>query len=242
MLSWTSAYRTDVGAVRTINEDAVLSRPEDGFWAVIDGMGGQAAENVASAAIVYALTHAEFLPDLADFIDLLDDSLTAVNAQLRAYSKEELNGRTIGATLAAMILGERTGVCLWAGDCRLYRLRGTELTRISRDHTSLQDLIDSGVISLDQVREFAPEASITRGLGLEDNVILATAVFAPLAGDTYLLCSDGLYNQLNDEALVSYLNLPAENAVQGLINAANESGARDNVSAVVVKLSEVAHD
>lgn len=238
MLTWTSAHATDVGARRKINEDAVMARPEDGFWAVADGMGGHAAGDVASSALAHALTHVAFQSDLADFVDAIDDAVLAVNGQLREYARSELSGRTMGTTVVSLVLGEHTGACLWVGDSRLYRLRQGELRRLSHDHSAVQELVDAGVISAEQAAEHPQANVITRAVGAAEEMLVATVVFAPEPGDTYLLCSDGLYNEVPEPVIGRHLDLPAEAATKALLADALAAGARDNVSVVVVKLRE----
>lgn len=240
MLTWTSAHATDVGAKRKINEDSLMVRPEDGFWAVADGMGGHAAGDVASAAITHALTHLQRDPELADFVDAVEDVILAVNQQLRDYARNELGGRTVGSTVVSLILNERTGVCLWAGDSRLYRLRAGQLSRVSRDHSAVQELVDAGVITAAQAQGHPNSNVITRAVGGNEVLYVDAAVFAPEPGDTYLLCSDGLYNEVNDDSIRRKLGFDAPGAAARLLQEALDNGARDNVSLVVVKLEEAA--
>lgn len=240
MLTWTSAHATDVGAKRKINEDAVMLRPEDGFWVVADGMGGHAAGDVASAAIVHSLSHTRRESDLPDFVDAVEDALHAVNQQLRDYARDELGGRTVGSTVVSLILGHHTGVCLWAGDSRLYRLRQGQLSRISRDHSAVQEMVDAGVITPAQAQQHPQSNVITRAVGGNEVLLVDSAVFAPEAGDTYLLCSDGLYNEVPEDVIRRKLGLGVEEAVAHLLDETLTHGARDNVSIVVIKLTEAA--
>ena len=238
MLTWTSAQATDVGGKRKINEDSLMARPDDGFWAVADGMGGHAAGDVASAAVVHSLQHAPRQEELADFVDSIEDSLHAVNLQLREYARNELNGRTVGSTVVSMVLGQRTGVCLWAGDSRLYRLRKGQLSRISRDHSAVQELVDAGVISQGQAENHPNSNVITRAVGGAEQLFVDAAVFAPEGGDIFLLCSDGLYNEVPDDLIRRKLALEPAAAATSLLDAALEHGARDNVTLIVIKVAE----
>lgn len=238
MLTWTSAEATDVGGKRKINEDSLMMRPEHGFWAVADGMGGHAAGDVASAAVVHSLKGAPWMDELADFVDVIEDALHAVNQQLRDYARNELNGRTVGSTVVSMVLGQRTGVCMWAGDSRLYRLRKGLLTRVSRDHSAVQELVDAGVISQAQAEHHPNSNVITRAVGGAEHLFCEVAVFYPAVGDVYLLCSDGLYNEVPDDLIRRKLMLEPEAAAASLLDAALEHGARDNVTLIVVKLAE----
>ncbi len=150
MLVWTSAQATDIGAKRKINEDAVLSRPDIGLWAVADGMGGHAAGDVASQAVIDALC--QVTPDaaLSDCVDAIEDKLLLVNQNLRRHGQEALGGRTLGTTVVSLFVLDGMGACLWAGDSRLYQYRAGVLRRVSHDHSAVQEMIDSGMITADQ--------------------------------------------------------------------------------------------
>ena len=102
MLTWTSAEATDVGAKRKINEDNMLSRPDIGLWVVADGMGGHAAGDVASQEVITAMAQLKATPDLADFVDAIEDKLLLVNHQLRKHGQESLGGRTLGTTIVSL--------------------------------------------------------------------------------------------------------------------------------------------
>ena len=241
MIAWTSSHASDVGCKRRINEDAVLSRPDDGFWAVADGMGGHAAGDVASNAIVHALTSTHRPSGFADFIDKVEDTLIDVNSQLRAYSRDQLGGRTVGSTVVAMVLDAQVGCCLWAGDSRLYRWRDGVLVRLSKDHSAVQELVENGVISQDEADTHPKSNVITRAVGGADELYLDALLFQPLPGDVYLLCSDGLYNEVGAADIAAALVFPVTQACQSLMDLALERGARDNVSLVVIGVSGVAN-
>ena len=145
--TWQSAQETHRGKVRKNNEDAVLSRPEAGLWAVADGMGGHQAGDVASLAIASGLAELNMNGSLADGVDLVDDKLLEVNEGLRLHARVECQGGTVGSTVVAMLTKERVGAVLWAGDSRLYRLRGSNLEQITRDHNPISDLLDTGSVS-----------------------------------------------------------------------------------------------
>lgn len=236
MITWTSAFATDVGSKRKINEDALLARPEAGLWAVADGMGGHAAGDVASNAVIHPLALMERPPALADFVEAVEAALMSVNQQLREYAENELEGRTVGSTVVSLLLSERTGVCLWAGDSRLYRLRAGQLTRLSRDHSAVQDMVEAGLISQREADHHPKSNVITRAVGGGEHLLVDSAVFAPAPGDTYLLCSDGLYNEVPEDSIRRKLGLAPEEAVRRLIDEALHNGGRDNVTVVVVRL------
>ncbi|MES2919861.1 MAG: protein phosphatase 2C domain-containing protein [Pseudomonadota bacterium] len=239
MIAWTSAAATDVGSKRKINEDALLARPEAGLWVVADGMGGHAAGDVASHAVIHPLSQIEFHEALADFVEAVEDSLLLVNQQLRDYARNELGGRTVGSTVVSLILSQRTGVCLWAGDSRLYRLRQGQLTRLSRDHSAVQEMVEAGAITQAEADRHPQSNVITRAVGGAEVLFVDSAVFAPEAGDTYLLCSDGLYNEVGEDSIRRKLALDDEQeATRRLVDEALHNGGRDNISVVVVKITD----
>lgn len=227
-----------MGSKRKINEDALLARPEAGLWVVADGMGGHAAGDVASNAVIHPLSLMERPPELADFVEAVEAALMSVNQQLRDYANDELGGRTVGSTVVSLLLSGRTGVCLWAGDSRLYRLRGGQLTRLSRDHSAVQEMVEAGVISQQEADHHPKSNVITRAVGGGEHLFVDSAVFAPEAGDTYLLCSDGLYNEVPEDSIRRKLGLAPDEAVTRLIDEALHNGGRDNVTVIVVRLGE----
>jgi protein phosphatase len=236
LITWTSAAATDVGGKRKINEDSLLARPEVGLWVVADGMGGHAAGDVASNAVVHPLQAIERPAALPDFVDAVEEALMTVNQQLRDYARDELGGRTVGSTVVSLILSQRTGVCLWAGDSRLYRLRQGQLTRLSRDHSAVQEMVESGAITQAEADRHPKSNVITRAVGGGEALLVDAAVFAPQAGDTYLLCSDGLYNEVDEDSIRRKMALDQDEATKRLIDEALHNGGRDNISLVIIKV------
>ncbi|MDI1300727.1 MAG: protein phosphatase 2C domain-containing protein [bacterium] len=237
MITWTSASATDVGAKRKINEDALLARPELGLWVVADGMGGHAAGDVASNAVIHPLQQIERDTGLPDFVDAVETAFMTVNQQLRDYARDELGGRTVGSTVVSLILSQRVGVCLWAGDSRLYRLRNGQLTRLSRDHSAVQEMVEAGAITQAEADRHPKSNVITRAVGGAETLCVDASVFSPEAGDTYLLCSDGLYNEVAEDSIRRKLSLPAEEAISKLVDEALDNGGRDNISLVIVQVA-----
>ncbi|HEX5278122.1 MAG TPA: protein phosphatase 2C domain-containing protein [Fluviicoccus sp.] len=239
MLVWTSAQATDIGAKRKINEDAVLSRPDIGLWAVADGMGGHAAGDVASQAVIDALMQIKPDNDLPDCVDTIEDKILLVNHNLRRHGQEALGGRTLGTTVVSLFIMDGMGACIWAGDSRLYLFRGGELRRISHDHSAVQEMIDSGMITPDQAAHHPHRNVITRAVGGGDKLYPELRVFNVQPGDWYLLCSDGFYNEVSEDVMASLIVQDTlEKSVAMLMEKALMHGAADNVSLIVVKVSE----
>ena len=239
MLTWISAQATDVGAKRKINEDNMLSRPEIGLWVVADGMGGHAAGDVASQSVVAAMTQLKASTDLADFVDAIEDKLLLVNHQLRKHGQEALGGRTLGTTVVSLFFTDTMGACIWAGDSRAYLFRDGDLSRISHDHSAVQEMIDAGVITHEQAAYHPHRNVITRAVGGSENLYPEVRVFTVKAGDWYILCSDGFYNELTEETIASHLIQESpEKSVQILMEKALAKGALDNVTLIVIKINE----
>lgn len=217
------------GIVRERNEDAVLTDPGGTLWAVADGMGGYGRGDVASDIVIEALSAVD---DGADPLDALHERLSAANAEIRAQS----GGRTMGATVVALMIARAVGHVVWAGDSRAYLLRSGRLRQVTRDHTLVQDLVDRGEIDPSTAGSHPEKHIITRAVGGADDLELDAAAVPLVPGDRLLLCSDGLTGCLTDDAIAAALAAAdtPDAAVRTLVNAALHAGAPDNVSAVVV--------
>lgn len=232
---WSSAQETHAGNRRRSNEDAVLSRAADALWAVADGMGGHQAGEVASHAVTAALAAVKLRGPLSARVDAVEDALLGVNDQLRLHARCQGSGTTIGSTVVVLVARETSAVVLWAGDSRLYRLRDGRLEQVTRDHNPISDLLDSGAVTEQEVLE-AETNIITRAVGGQPQLFLDPVVFDVVPGDTYLLCSDGLYRELDTAAIVEGLTAATPTAAaEALLARCLEGRAQDNVSVVVVR-------
>ena len=239
MLTWTSAEATDVGAKRKINEDSMLSRTDVGLWVVADGMGGHAAGDVASQAVVTALSQLKPSEDLADFVDGIEDKLLLVNHQLRRHGQEALGGRTLGTTVISLFFADTMGACVWAGDSRAYLFRDGQLTRISHDHSAVQEMIDSGMITQEQAGFHPHRNVITRAVGGGEQLFPEVRVFTIQAGDWYFICSDGFYNELSEDVIAAHLvQATPKESIDILMEKALAHGALDNVTLIIIKVGE----
>lgn len=235
-IAWNSALDTNVGMVREVNEDSILALPEVKFWAVADGMGGYEAGNVASRMVVSCLEDLPTFDTLNEVVTCIEDRLIDVNNRILEYSDIMLEGRTLGSTIVSLLIQGRVGVCLWAGDSRLYRFRNRQLLQLSRDHSQVQEQIQQGFLSPDEAENHPDANVITRAVGAQPDLYLDINVFSTQLGDIFLLCSDGLYNMLSTEIITqTLLDLPLQEAVDSMIQQALENGADDNVSVILVK-------
>jgi serine/threonine protein phosphatase PrpC len=235
-IDWRSGACTDVGAVREVNEDALIEREDIGLWAVADGMGGHEVGDVASRMIVERLAMVESADRLSDFVDVVEQAVLEVNRDILDYADVMFDKATMGSTLVTLVLRGRVGVCLWAGDSRLYRLRNHHLTQLSRDHSHVQELIEMGTIRPEDAARHPNANIITRAIGVEEDSFVDINVFNAQIGDTFLLCSDGLHNMVPEEDLLRILGgRDTQQMAQELVQASLARGAPDNVSVVVVR-------
>ena len=235
-IRWNSAQDTNVGMVREVNEDSIISLPEVQLWAVADGMGGYEAGNVASNMIVKSLGGIINKSSLNEFIDNIEDSLIDVNHRILEYADIMLDGRTLGSTVVSLAIKGHVGVCLWAGDSRLYRFRNNDFIQLSRDHSQVEELVQQGFLTPEEAEVHPDSNVITRAIGASPEVYIDINLFSVQLGDTFLLCSDGLYNMVSKEEMSKTLScLPIQEAVDTLIQKALDNGANDNVSVILVK-------
>lgn len=227
---------TNTGMVREVNEDSVMSNCEAGLWAVADGMGGYEAGNVASNMIVNSLEDIVANNQLDELVTAIEDCILDVNRRILEYAEIMHDGRMLGSTVASLLIKGKVGVCLWVGDSRLYRFRNNQLEKMSRDHSHVEELLQQGAISMDEAENHPDANVITRAVGAAEELYVDINVFETQIGDTYMLCSDGLYNTVDQENIMYFLNnFSAEDGVSGLVAKSLENGAPDNVSVIIVK-------
>lgn len=242
---------SDSGRVRRNNEDAVCVNPQLGLALLADGMGGhnagEVASNMAITAIGSELEHAlrKLPPHLsaahhrARTHEMLGDVILRTNAAIRmaAQSNPKLAG--MGTTLVAVQFHDDNLVVAHVGDSRLYRLRDDFLTRLTRDHSLLQEQIDKGMIAPAEARFAQHRNLVTRALGVAPSVAIELNDYGVLPGDVYLLCSDGLSDMAEDHeiaAIMTEFSANAQLCARQLVEIANEHGGRDNVSVILVKI------
>ena len=235
-VQWHSAEITHAGNVRDYNEDACLVLNHPLLWVVADGMGGHEAGDVASNLIMQELKQLNPTAKLNDFIDNVDDKLIAVNSKLRNMAREKYNNRTVGSTVVTMLACDKHIAYLWAGDSRLYRIRDNQITRLTTDHSEVQNLIEQNLL-LPEEAESHPSANvITRAIGAVDNLYLSVGLEKVMNNDIYLLCSDGLYRDITEaELLKNSLQKKPTQISNDLMNLALSREAKDNITLVVAQ-------
>ena len=231
--SLASTASTHPGAVRPRNEDNLVDRPDLGLWAVADGAGGHGAGDVASTAIAQALGSIPPGLSAAEMLAQVRLRLIAVDRDLKRRAEERGTGGLIASTIVVLLVRGGHFAALWAGDSRIYLLRGGMLHRLTHDHSLVQELVDAGAIAAADA-ETHPQANvITRAVGAEGELVLDKVADRIQPGDRFMLCSDGVFKELAEPEIARML---AEGADAGrLVDAAVTAGGRDNVTVVVIE-------
>jgi PPM family protein phosphatase len=253
------AALTDVGRQREHNEDNFLVDKKVGLFVVCDGMGGHAAGEVASALAVRTLheeikKEAEMLRDYLaggsggarvskrDVMNMLEFAVNRASNRVHAEAAKDAKKRGMGTTLVALLVLGTQAFMIYVGDSRIYLLRDGVLEQLTEDHTVRNELIKKRKMSREQVEKIAQKNAITRAVGVYEHAEPDTLVLDLVAGDRFLLCSDGLcgYFEEDLETLGKLLSNPdADASTRALIDAANEQGGKDNITAVIVTVGDV---
>ncbi|ESX04237.1 serine/threonine phosphatase [Mesorhizobium sp. LSJC268A00] len=225
------------GCVRDHNEDSFLVEPRIGLWVVADGMGGHEAGEVASASIVEHLATIGIASSAPDLRARFEDRLNRAHAEIRRISRSR--GVTIGSTVAALLAMDGRFACLWSGDSRVYLVRNAAISQISRDHTEVQELLDSGAISAAEAENWPRRNVITRAIGVNDEIAIDFQQGETLAGDIFILSTDGLTAHVSDaEIAAAVLSAAPQAACEKLLSMVLERGGTDNVTIVLVKIRD----
>lgn len=230
-----SRAATHVGMARRLNEDAFVNRPDLGLWAVADGAGGHQSGEVASAEVASALQGIGAGLSAGQLLAVLRHRLEAAHANLRAEGARRGGGAMLATTVVVLAARGDHFACLWAGDSRAYLLRGGVLTQVTRDHSLVQDLLDSGSISEADAAHHPHANIITRAVGAGGELLdMEKRTGRLMAGDRLLLCSDGLCKTL-PEAQIAELLAGADDAnAERLVMAALAANVTNNVTAVTI--------
>ena len=250
------ASRSDVGMKRDNNEDNLLVFPEENVFAVFDGMGGHAAGEVASA--IAASEVREFFaftgrdedatwPFKGDRDRGYDEnrciaSIKLANARIIEASEQDGAKRNMGTTAVLVHFTERHGagpkaVVAHVGDSRAYRFRDGKLRRLTIDHSLVEEYLRLGKLTEEEARDFPQRNIILRALGQQRVVDVELNTCVPQAGDTFLVCSDGLSGMLNDDEMQGILGKTSslEAAAKKLVDSANANGGIDNVTVILAQ-------
>lgn len=236
MTSFRAGGVTDVGRARQVNQDMPLLADDQRLWAVADGMGGHQGGEVASELAVTTLR--DTYGRIGErSVDALLDAAASANAAVNDASHDDPDLRGMGTTLVAIAETEDEELAyISVGDSRIYLLRDGELSRLTVDHSLVEELVREGAITPEEARTHPKRNVVTRAIGIEAFVQVDSATIVPYTGDRFLLCSDGLFNEVEPEKIASILRRLSEphDAAAELVRLANENGGRDNITVVVV--------
>lgn len=225
---------THVGRVRKVNEDAILALPAQKIWVVADGMGGYAAGDFASQTITDEVAKLPVDLPPGDSMRRLRNALVSAHDLIRQEAARR-GGATIGAAVVTLMMADGHFVAFWAGDSRLYRLRGGAIELLTSDHSLVGALVAAGQLSWDEADQHPQANAITRAVGVGETLELDKIRGGIEPGDRFLLCSDGLNKYAGFEALRRILAAtPIETVSEALRDFALTAGGGDNISVIVV--------
>ncbi len=231
--------RTHVGLRRKINEDSVFADSERGLWAVADGMGGHEAGEIASTMVTDALRCLPVVADLDEFSEQAVEVLRQVNRDLIDLARSSTRERegSIGTTVVGLAIANGFYRCFWMGDSRVYLLRDGKITRVTKDHSLVQELVDAGMLTSEEAETHENANLITRAVGSAETVEVDIVSGEVKSGDQFLLASDGLTRVVRDHELAAELERGSPGqAADNLVETVLERGAPDNLSLIIVKL------
>lgn len=234
--------KVDIGKVRASNQDAAnafIIDDNTAFAVVCDGMGGASGGDVASNTAVNAISdyvkssyHSGMSNDKIS--QLLKNAVSSANYEIFNVSKKDEALRGMGTTVVAAIITNDHAIVYHVGDSRAY-LINDDIVQITKDHSVVQSLIESGKLTMSEAKDFPEKNVITRALGVESNVIADQSIVPLNPGDALLLCSDGLTNFVDAPSILSvFKQNRIEDVADLLVDAANAGGGGDNISVVIV--------
>jgi serine/threonine protein phosphatase PrpC len=248
------AKATHTGMVRSHNEDSIATDAEIGLAVLADGMGGYNAGEVASGiatALISSETREAMISQSPHELDkttgsplattLLRDIIAKANTSIFQSANSQPQYAGMGTTLVVALFCNNQITLAHIGDSRCYRQRGGKLEQITRDHSLLQEQIDSGLLTKEAAKRSQNKNLVTRALGIEPAVEAEIHTYPAQEGDVYLICSDGLNDMVEDEDIEMTLEALGANlqlAAEQLVQMANDNGGRDNISVVLIKVNK----
>ena len=248
------AKATDTGMVRSHNEDSIATDAEIGLAVLADGMGGYNAGEVASGiatALISSETREALVRQAPHEMDratgspfamkLLADIIAKANTSIFQSANSQPQYAGMGTTLVVALFCNNQTTIAHIGDSRCYRQRGGKLEQVTRDHSLLQEQIDSGLLTKEAAKRSQNKNLVTRALGIEPVVEAEIHTYPAQEGDIYLICSDGLNDMVEDEDIELTLGALGANlqlAAEQLVQMANDNGGRDNISVVLIKVKK----
>ena len=235
------AWRSEVGLQREGNEDSGFVSPN--VLAVADGMGGYIGGEIASSAVVNKLreltpilTNPEIDNDSRE--DLLRSSIIEMDAAIAEIGSQRPELVGMGTTLTSISLFNDYVLLLHVGDSRAYRIRGKKIEQISHDHTVVQELVDQGRLTLEEVADHPQRSFLTQAIMGKENLTPILVAYPAIKGDKFLLCSDGLTAVVDEGKIVQALQEDLQSAVNSLVDLTYKNGAPDNVTVIATEVGE----
>jgi protein phosphatase len=225
---------TDPGRRRSRNEDDIAFDADGGFAILADGMGGHNAGDVASRLVVETLT-ASLRAEVGEAPARLKRALVEANRRVHSQAQAAVEHTGMGATVVAALFTPRRLLVAHVGDARLYRWRAGRLQPLTADHSLVQELVASGMLTPEDARRSPHRNVVTRAIGIGPQVAVEVSSHPRRRGDRLLLCSDGLTDLVDEAAIAAILaaGRPPEATALDLVALANERGGTDNVSVII---------
>jgi len=245
-LSIEHAGFSDKGRVRERNEDNWMADPGRGLFIISDGLGGEFAGELASKIVVETLP-LMLRKNLADIDDLagdkarhrMVDAIAKLSLQVHKETEGQVGLEGMGATIVVALIRDAKALIGHMGDSRAYLLRDGRLSRLTKDHSIVQLLIDSGEITEEEARIHPARGRVTRSVGMEGEPLPEARAFDLRVGDRLLLCTDGLVGMISEKQILEIMGRKSklDRLCCTLVDAANEAGGKDNVTVIVISFS-----
>ncbi len=232
---------TDVGHRRSKNEDSILLNADENVWAIADGMGGHLAGDFASQTITSNLSLFKQHASLEDSILVLEENILNSNSIILKKASNLGQNATIGSTVVCAYICQSFLFTFWAGDSRLYRYRDATLERLTEDHSYAEELVRMGGIEPGEAKDHPAANVVLKAVGINDSLCLDFEYYNLQDGDIYLICSDGLYKDLEESKIQRITESNAEDMAElseALLASSLDAGGTDNTSIITIKVSQ----
>jgi len=243
---------SDVGKRRPHNEDSTLTDADAGLVILADGMGGYKAGEIASAIAVTTI-HKEIRAGLKKLdletggkttgqgpgAALLRNTINLVNSEIYHTAQNDPECKGMGTTIIAALFRDNFCIIAHVGDSRMYRKRQNTFSQLTKDHSLIQELIDRGMFTTEEILKNTPKNLVTRAVGIDAEVEVDIYEVPVQPGDIFLLCSDGLNDMVDDEEIHLTLSKYSANlvvAANELVQLANANGGKDNISVILIRV------
>ena len=237
----TSSGVTNTGHVRTRNEDSILLLDGEGVWLVADGMGGHHAGDFASQTIARNMGLYKQQDSLEDSVLLLEENILNSNAIIREKSSKLGKNTTIGSTVVCTYIWQNYLFTFWAGDSRLYRYREGKIERLTDDHSYVEELVRMGKIEAKDAESHPAANVVLKAVGIDDELSMDFDYFELLNNDIFIICSDGLYKDLNENTIATIISDNKDDMValsQSLLSRSLDAGGTDNTSIITLRVAQ----